>query len=287
MRGASFARRGEGRRGGEGGTTRRFARRAPRESGGAGAPPPPSCRLHKPSPPPRRVLPSSLPPWRTTSRGCQKWETSKAPRLTRARGAPDETSAVARGRSSEGEKESTREDSRAIRQRSRVRRLEFAAARTDQPQVILNVVATAGSRNRRSLARYWYSSVSKWRDDATLGAPVSVTMRMTRPFVTSSARALTQAPMSSALVRATSVRAPSLVALRPRPARSRASIARPAMASSSISSYLPSDTYNSLPKDGDLTFLHTMLRVRLLADRALSNARAPPSRARASPRSRR
>ena len=46
------------------------------------------------------------------------------------------------------------------------------------------------------------------------------------------------------------------------------------MASSSISSYLPSDTYNSLPKDGDLTFLHTMLRVRLLADRALSNARA-------------
>ena len=51
------------------------------------------------------------------------------------------------------------------------------------------------------------------------------------------------------------------------------------MASSSISSYLPSDTYNSLPKDGDLTFLHTMLRVRLLADRALSNARA---RARAS-----
>ena len=55
------------------------------------------------------------------------------------------------------------------------------------------------------------------------------------------------------------------------------------MASSSISSYLPSDTYNSLPKDGDLTFLHTMLRVRLLADRALSNARAPPSRARASP----
>ena len=33
------------------------------------------------------------------------------------------------------------------------------------------------------------------------------------------------------------------------------------MAKSSISSYLPSDTYNSLEKDGDLTFLHTMLRV--------------------------
>ena len=29
----------------------------------------------------------------------------------------------------------------------------------------------------------------------------------------------------------------------------------------SISSYLPADTYNSLEKDGDLTFLHTMLRV--------------------------
>ena len=34
-----------------------------------------------------------------------------------------------------------------------------------------------------------------------------------------------------------------------------------AMAEKSVSSYLPSDTYNSLPKDGDLTFLHTMLRV--------------------------
>ena len=36
-----------------------------------------------------------------------------------------------------------------------------------------------------------------------------------------------------------------------------------AMAQKSVSSYLPSDTYNSLPKDGDLTFLHTMLRVRI------------------------
>ena len=34
-----------------------------------------------------------------------------------------------------------------------------------------------------------------------------------------------------------------------------------AMAEKSVSSYLPADTYNSLPKDGDLTFLHTMLRV--------------------------
>jgi lactoylglutathione lyase len=34
-----------------------------------------------------------------------------------------------------------------------------------------------------------------------------------------------------------------------------------ATASKSVSSYLPADTYNSLPKDGDLTFLHTMLRV--------------------------
>ena len=32
----------------------------------------------------------------------------------------------------------------------------------------------------------------------------------------------------------------------------------------SISSYLPADTYNSLKPDGDLTFLHTMLRVNNL-----------------------
>ena len=54
------------------------------------------------------------------------------------------------------------------------------------------------------------------------------------------------------------------------------------MAKSSISSYLPSDTYNSLEKDGDLTFLHTMLRVReqLSRDSTRSPRRdepAPPS----------
>ena len=37
--------------------------------------------------------------------------------------------------------------------------------------------------------------------------------------------------------------------------------AKTTVAMSSISSYLPKDTYNSLEKDGDLTFLHTMLRV--------------------------
>lgn len=31
-------------------------------------------------------------------------------------------------------------------------------------------------------------------------------------------------------------------------------------AKSGISSYLPSDTYNSLPKDGELVYLHTMIR---------------------------
>ena len=31
-------------------------------------------------------------------------------------------------------------------------------------------------------------------------------------------------------------------------------------AEASISSYLPPDTYNSLPKDGDVTFLHAMVR---------------------------
>ena len=41
----------------------------------------------------------------------------------------------------------------------------------------------------------------------------------------------------------------------------RAARAKTVFAMSSISSYLPADTYNSLEKDGDLTFLHTMLRV--------------------------
>lgn len=31
-------------------------------------------------------------------------------------------------------------------------------------------------------------------------------------------------------------------------------------ATRSVSSYLPADTYNSLPKDGDVTYLHTMVR---------------------------
>ena len=35
-----------------------------------------------------------------------------------------------------------------------------------------------------------------------------------------------------------------------------------AMAERSVSAYLPPDTYNSLPKDGEPTFLHTMIRAR-------------------------
>ncbi len=49
------------------------------------------------------------------------------------------------------------------------------------------------------------------------------------------------------------------------------------MAQKSVSSYLPSDTYNSLPKDGDLTFLHTMLRVRIAPENL--DARIRPERA--------
>ena len=110
----------------------------------------------------------------------ENWETAKAPRLTRARGAPDETSAVARGRSSEGEKESTREDSRAIRQRSRVRRLEFCRGAYRPATGDFERRRNGRVReNRRSLARH---SCHQWRDDARLGAPVSVTMRMTRPL---------------------------------------------------------------------------------------------------------
>ena len=48
----------------------------------------------------------------------------------------------------------------------------------------------------------------------------------------------------------------------------RAFVARPraaramTTARASLSSYLPPDTYHSLPKDGDLTFLHTMVRAK-------------------------
>jgi lactoylglutathione lyase len=38
--------------------------------------------------------------------------------------------------------------------------------------------------------------------------------------------------------------------------------ARMTTARASLSSYLPSDTYRSLPKDGDVTFLHTMIRAK-------------------------
>ena len=41
----------------------------------------------------------------------------------------------------------------------------------------------------------------------------------------------------------------------------------------SISSYLPADTYNSLKPDGDLTFLHTMLRVSAAKSRIVSSCR--------------
>ena len=73
--------------------------------------------------------------------------------------------------------------------------------------------------------------------------------------------------MSAAFSRASLTLSTSRAALRsPRAVARRASFSRRnshvTMAKSSISSYLPSDTYNSLEKDGDLTFLHTMLRVR-------------------------
>lgn len=78
--------------------------------------------------------------------------------------------------------------------------------------------------------------------------------------------------MSTALARTSLALSTSRIAFRsPRAAARRASSSRRSshatMAKSSISSYLPSDTYNSLEKDGDLTFLHTMLRVRELSSR--------------------
>lgn len=71
--------------------------------------------------------------------------------------------------------------------------------------------------------------------------------------------------MSVAAARVSLIRSCSLSAALRRPLTRRAPVRKlrtsAAMAEKSVSSYLPSDTYNSLPKDGDLTFLHTMLRV--------------------------
>ena len=76
--------------------------------------------------------------------------------------------------------------------------------------------------------------------------------------------------MSVAAARVSLTHSRSLSAALCRPLTRRPLTRRPstvtsaAMAQKSVSSYLPSDTYNSLPKDGDLTFLHTMLRVRIV-----------------------
>lgn len=71
--------------------------------------------------------------------------------------------------------------------------------------------------------------------------------------------------MSVAAARVSLIHSCSLSAALRRPLTRRAPVRKlrtsAAMAEKSVSSYLPSDTYNSLPKDGDLTFLHTMLRV--------------------------
>ena len=93
--------------------------------------------------------------------------------------------------------------------------------------------------------------------------------------------------MSAALSRTSLALSTSRTAFRsPHAAARRASSSRRSshvtMAKSSISSYLPSDTYNSLEKDGDLTFLHTMLRVREPSSRDSTRAPrrdepAPPS----------
>jgi hypothetical protein len=72
-------------------------------------------------------------------------------------------------------------------------------------------------------------------------------------------------------------RSSTVASLRRSPARPARHPPRHASASAStgmasLSSYLPSDTYRSLPKDGDLTFLHTMLRVSDLVGRCRMTA---------------
>ena len=89
--------------------------------------------------------------------------------------------------------------------------------------------------------------------------------------------------MSVAAARVSLTHSRSLSAALCRPLTRRPLTRRPstvtsaAMAQKSVSSYLPSDTYNSLPKDGDLTFLHTMLRVRIVPKNL--DARIRPERA--------
>ena len=89
--------------------------------------------------------------------------------------------------------------------------------------------------------------------------------------------------MSVAAARVSLTHSRSLSAALCRPLTRRPLTRRPstvtsaAMAQKSVSSYLPSDTYNSLPKDGDLTFLHTMLRVRIVPVNL--DARIRPERA--------
>ena len=67
--------------------------------------------------------------------------------------------------------------------------------------------------------------------------------------------------MSAASARVVLATAPFLAARVRRTSPARTVRSKTVVAMSSISSYLPADTYNSLEKDGDLTFLHTMLRV--------------------------
>ena len=67
--------------------------------------------------------------------------------------------------------------------------------------------------------------------------------------------------MSAASARIALATPPALAARLRRASPARAVRSKTDVAMRSISSYLPADTYNSLEKDGDLTFLHTMLRV--------------------------
>ena len=67
--------------------------------------------------------------------------------------------------------------------------------------------------------------------------------------------------MSAASARVVLATAPALAARARRASPARTVRSKTVVAMRSISSYLPADTYNSLEKDGDLTFLHTMLRV--------------------------
>lgn len=244
---------GASREGGHGLTSRERKERGhgpPTSAGGAVRPLP--CPPATPRPPLRRG-PPSVQPWRSTSP-----KTTVPKKTVRAR------TEIRRADAGSGGDEVTFGSTGARDTRSRsTRRVASNAIRRR---------ACWGARvSDASLSemcsRSWVQTAKIARDDPPrLGSAKTLRRRRHRHSLHTRANHPRPRLMSAAFSRASLTLSTSRAALRsPRAVARRASFSRRnshvTMAKSSISSYLPSDTYNSLEKDGDLTFLHTMLRV--------------------------